>query len=147
MENRSIGTVLNRIRRRLDLCWNEFLFKLFSFSYQYFCCLRMKLLETTKQLLVWLCMCPPDSSASKSRKLSYLTVSMAIFLINFGCTLSGFMYVYKSTDVKGSLFAFMASSATLVVLYTMTSAYQLRFKINQLFENLSVICTSGRCSD
>lgn len=109
--------------------------------------IEMKPLKITQQVLMWLCMCPAGESSSVVKKVAYTTISLIIFAINFGCTFSGFTYVvvYRSTDLKGCLFAFMASSATLVVLYTMTSAYYMRHGIKQLFEKLSVICRGSKC--
>lgn len=107
----------------------------------------MEPLKTTQQILIWLCMCPAEESSSVVKKAANTTISLIIFAINFGCTISGFMYffVFRSTDLKGCLFAFMASSATLVVLYTMTSAYFMRYKIKQLFVKLSIICCGSKC--
>lgn len=96
---------------------------------------------------MWLCMCPAEKSSSAVNKIAYTTISLIIFAINVGCTVSGYMYFikFRSIDLKGCLFAFMASSATLVVLYTMMSAYQMRYKIKQLFEKLLIICCSSKC--
>lgn len=109
----------------------------------------MRPLKTTKQVLMWLCMHPAEKSASAAKKFAYKTISLIIFAFNFGCTISGYMYVkeFKSIDFEGCLFAFMASSATLVVLYTMISAYHMRYEIKQIFEKLFLICGRSKCSD
>lgn len=106
----------------------------------------MKPLKTTQQVLIWLSMCPATEAPSAAKKVAYRTITLTIFAFNFGCAISGFTYVfmYKSIDLKGCLFAFMASSATLVVLYTMSSAYYMRYEIKQLFEKLSIICSDSK---
>ena len=108
----------------------------------------MKPLKGIQQVLIWLSMCPSEKSLSLLMRISYTTIFLIIFLINFGCTISGFMYFieFRSTDLKGCLFAFMASSATLVVLYTMMSTYHMRHKINQLFEKVFMICCNSKYS-
>lgn len=109
----------------------------------------MKPLKTSQRILIWLCMCSAEKSTSVRKSVTYFTIFLIIFAINFGNTISGYMYFikYMSTDLEGCLFAFMASSATLVVLYTMFSAYRLRHKINELFENLAIICANdSKCS-
>lgn len=97
---------------------------------------------------MWLCMVPAKESSSSVKKFAYKIIFLLILVINFGCTISGYMYffVYISTDFKGCLFAFMASSATLVVIYTMISAYYMRFEIKQLFVKLSIICSGSKYS-
>lgn len=105
----------------------------------------MKPLRSIQQVLMLLCMCPAEKSSSVAKKIAYTAVSLTIFAINLGCTFSGFTYVfmYRSIDLKGCLFAFMAASATLVVLYTMISVHHMRYKIEELFEGLAVICCGG----
>lgn len=120
-----------------------FYFILHNFSVEFlFEKKKMNTLRTTQRIFVWLSMCSAEKSASIGKRIACYTIALTIFAINFLNTISGYMYFikFKSTDLKGCLFAFMASSATLVVLYTMINAFRLRHKTNELFKDLSIIC-------
>lgn len=104
-------------------------------------------LKTIKNIIKWLSMYPGGKSSSAKKKLAYLITSLIIFVFNVGNTISGYMYFkkFRSIDFNGCLFAFMASTATVVVLYTMISGYRMRFKIKQIIDKLFLICCSSKC--
>lgn len=87
-----------------------------------------------------------DELASTKKNPRYVATATAIFASIFGHMTSGFLVFmeYLSIDMKVALFAFMGFSANAALLYVLINAFWTRFKINEIFEELSVICAKSK---
>lgn len=90
---------------------------------------------------MWLGMCVPDKFTSRKIRIAYVGVASVVFALNLFCVLSNaaFFVEFISVDLKSALFAFMTISGFLAMLYTLINAFNLRYKINEIFEKLSEI--------
>lgn len=89
---------------------------------------------------------PPNQSASVKMRVAYVGATSAIFALVFYSMASSFIVLIKflTIDIKVAVFAFMAVSACVALLYSMINAFQARCKINKIFEKLSVMCSEGK---
>lgn len=102
---------------------------------------KIKPLATTKLMMTWLSMCPADKSMSHGQKMRYIANTVTVFVANgihFTASLI-FILKYHSTDFGGAAFAFMATSGTLGLIYSLIAALQLRKQIGNIFTSLSTI--------
>lgn len=108
----------------------------------------MEPLTTTKLLLTWICMCSANESTSVKNKIAYIGTASIIFALNLFCLVSNtiFFIEFVATDLNGALFAFMTIYGNFAMLYTLTNAFRLRYKINGIFESLFVICDESKLS-
>lgn len=104
----------------------------------------MEPLSTTKRMLIWLCMYPAHESSSRWRKTVYCAFGLTIFGINLFTLLVhlAFFIKFVSSDVFGSVFAFMAMDAVTAMCYTMVIAFIMRHQIQNIFEQLTKIYTN-----
>lgn len=106
----------------------------------------MEPLKTNKLLLTWIGMCAADKFTNKTNKIAYTGVASMVFALTLFSVLSNttFLLKFLSIDLKRALFAFMTVSGFLAMLYTQINAFNLRFKINELFEKLTKICCESK---
>lgn len=101
----------------------------------------MEPLKTNKLLLTWLGMCAAKKSTDKKTKMAYIGVASTIFAFIILCLISNIAFIVKflSTNLKGALFSIMTISGYAAMLYTQINAFNMRHKINGIFERLSKI--------
>lgn len=106
----------------------------------------MKPLETIQWLLTWQSILLPNQSDSVKKRIAYRGATSVIFASVFYYTMSSFMVLIKfsTTDMKVAVFAFMAFSGSAALLYSMINAFQAQYKINEIFEKLSMIYSENK---
>lgn len=105
------------------------------------------MLETTKQVMTWLCMYPADDSLSPYQKTLYGASGLLVFLINSTYAAAHLAYIWKHflTDLEGSLLALMILTAFGSVAYISIIAFSKRHKIAEIFLNLRSIYDACKC--
>lgn len=105
---------------------------------------EMEPLYTIKRMLIWMYMCKSEKIANKWSKVTYFTFGLVTLLSNLSALAAHFAYIYRflSTDLKGSLFAFIGIFGFCGVSYVMITALFLRERMNNIFEKLSEICNT-----
>lgn len=101
----------------------------------------MEPIETVKQMLIWLCVCPSPKSASKSAKLAHLAFTVFVFSGNIGGAITHgfFLFKFGATDLKGSIFSFMGSTGFSAILYVMIILSSMGHQITSILGQLSII--------
>lgn len=100
----------------------------------------MKPLESTQQVMKWLCMCAPDPTEKTSKQIAYVVcVSTGIvFYLGMIASSVAFFMKYVSIDVGESLYALYQISVS-GMLYVVIVAIFMRHRINSLFQKLMLI--------
>lgn len=103
--------------------------------------IQMEPIETVKQMLIWLCVCPSPKSASKSAKLAHLAFTVFVFSGNIGGAITHgfFLFKFGATDLKGSIFSFMGSTGFSAILYVMIILSSMGHQITSILGQLSII--------
>lgn len=106
----------------------------------------MKPLVTSERVLIWLCMCSSERTASRNKKLMY-----AIFgLISIFSTVVGlvaavtFVYKYMFISLELTLYVLMNVSGGAGLLYSWAVAFAARDKVSAIFERLSMIYSASK---
>lgn len=98
--------------------------------------LRMRPLQTTERVLIWLCLLPADKTTSKWTKLSYFAFSAVVVTSNvtfFAASIVFFMRFY-STDLHGSFYAIFQITGMLPIIAMIIVSFCMRRKIEMIFE-------------
>lgn len=104
------------------------------------------MLETNQRVLTWLCMHPPDESATAWKRMAYIIAALIIFAVLLSATIAHIVYFLKfvSTDLEGSLVALMIIDGMIGFVYSFVTAFNLRYKIQTIFENLTSIYEASK---
>lgn len=96
---------------------------------------------TTKLVLTWLSVCPAAESTSKFKKMAYKSFTVANYVAHLSGFLTYLVYLlkYSSTDLEGSIFAFMAITTYVGMVYITASLSLQRDQISEIFRKLSTI--------
>lgn len=107
---------------------------------------KVQPLATSRQMLMWLSMCPADELMEASRKNAYAAYTWIIFIINLISFIASlaFCSAYISTDFDSSTLAFMLSVGELGLIYFMIAGIRMRHQIEQIFKGLSTIYDSSK---
>lgn len=98
-------------------------------------------MQTNKLLLTWLSMCAADKFTSRTTRIVSGVVASTIFALDLFSLLSNIIFtIFAITDFKGGLFTFMTINGYALMLYTLMSAFSLRYKFDELFQKLTEIC-------
>lgn len=100
---------------------------------------KMKPLQTNKRMLIWLCMCSPNSKDTNVwKKVSHIAFSLMIFVFNLWVVIAhlAYFWTYRSTHLDESLFALTNATAFSVVMYSMIYAFFTRRRTRRIFKNL-----------
>lgn len=103
--------------------------------------IKMEPLKTTKWVLTWLCVCPATESTSKFKRMAYVLFTIADYVAHFSALFShvAYLWKYSSTDLEGTIFAFMGVVTFVGLIYIMASLSLQRKQITDIFRNLSKI--------
>lgn len=108
----------------------------------------MKPLETNRQCLVWLCICPADKPTSQCQRLAHAicaTIALTGLIAGFVAS-SAYAWKFISIDIGQTLYACTFLCGELSVFYiTLVGMILKRHQINGIFENLSTIYKARKC--
>lgn len=106
----------------------------------------MQPLKTVKETLVWLSICKPPESTSKSKRIACILCSVLVFVGNVWGLVGHLAYIFKigSNDPEGSVFAFMGSVGFISSNYILVSVFVFRYRIRVIFEHLAQIYASRK---
>lgn len=105
----------------------------------------MKPLLTNLRVLIWLCACPFDESASNPKRLAYITFTSIVIVLNICVIISSIVYSIKfiHIDLEMSLFAFSQIFSFICSSYmAILNPLFLRRKIMNIFNKLYEIYDS-----
>lgn len=101
----------------------------------------MEPLVSVKELFTWLCIRPVDGTISEWKKTARVPIAianLAVMVSHFTASLVFFIR-FVTTDLPGSLFAFMCCCGDFSIVYILITAFILRHRVNEIFEKLSAI--------
>lgn len=106
----------------------------------------MEPLKTIQWLLKWQSISPPEQSASLKQRIAYIafSITVATLILYYAASCLILFIQFVRIDLKEALFALMAFSGCAALLYTVINAFRARFKINELFEKLSLIYSESK---
>lgn len=96
----------------------------------------MKPLEANYRIFSIFCICPPDGPPNNFTKFRNAFTLIFGFVITFLGSIASFVYIKNNvhTDLTGSIFALLHSSAIIVGSYTFVRAFLLRMDITETFD-------------
>lgn len=104
---------------------------------------KMIPLPTTKRVLTWLCLCPPNKSTTTTTKriFNYVLFTLLVFAFILSSMAAGFTFSFKfvSIDLKPSLFTFLVVAQLAATIYGLIVAFFLRHKVAAIFDGLTAI--------
>lgn len=108
----------------------------------------MKPLEFQQQIFTWIYLCSPDEVTSVWKKIIYFILFVIVFLGNFtsGAGALAFIIKYVSVDLENSLYAVFQLCAVGSVSYIFIAAFFLRYRINDIFKQLTEIYDTSKDS-
>lgn len=106
----------------------------------------MILLKTTRQALIWLCVCPPPEGTNIWKRIFYVFFSFVVFFFIAFSGIWVFAFFLKAihTDLEESLFAFFQVNATIGVIYMLTAGVVLRYKVKDMLEDLKALYEASK---
>lgn len=107
----------------------------------------MNLLSSIKSAMKWQCIYPAHQSASVWRKIAYKIVGGTLFVISFAAAAVhlAFMLEFWSTNLEGSLTAFMGFIANSGTVYIKLIAFPLQHQMRRIFVKLAHIYVASMC--
>lgn len=108
----------------------------------------MEPFKTNKWVLTWMCVFPAAIATSKLKRMAHILFAGTVLFGQFCGTVPhlAFFLEHKSTDLEGSLSAFMGFTTFFAVDYIIFSFYVQRKQVITIFEHLSIIYDSRKCS-
>lgn len=102
---------------------------------------KLKPLETTQQVLMWLCICPVVETVNKNKKLACIGLSSTVLLIIATQVIGSILFVerYAAVNLELSLYAFYQIFGWGPIFHMFVVALVLRHRITKLFVQLSNI--------
>lgn len=99
---------------------------------------RMKPMLTNKRMLIWLCMCSPNSRDPLLKKVYHIAFASMVFIFNLWVVAAhlAYFWTFRSTHLDESLFALTNATAFSVVMYSMIYAFFTRHQTRRIFKNL-----------
>lgn len=109
----------------------------------------MQPLATSKRMMTWISMCPPDESTNAQRKLAYTanTVTIAIFMAATFVSSVVFFSKFLLVDFDGAVYALLFAMGEFGVLYILTVALSMRHQIDNIYTSLACIYNSRKFDD
>lgn len=106
----------------------------------------MQPLTTTRQMMMWLCMCPIDEATARRQHIAYIAHTLTILIICLISITTGLAYCIEfiSVDFDGAVFGFMAGIAEFGIIYVLIAAINMRHQIEPIFTGLSRIYKSSK---
>lgn len=102
----------------------------------------MSPLNTTKQVLIWLCAHPTDNSTSKLAKIGYIICGVIFVNCMVIATLASGAYFVKYLlihDLENALYAFFQVESSIAAAFTQIVLILSQREMPYIFENLSKI--------
>lgn len=109
----------------------------------------MKPLTTNHQVMIWLCMCPADESASKKKRMIYVAFTFIVIAITVLCLLSCIVFIvkYLATDLESCLYVVFQVFAQTSILNEILVGLFMRHQIGAIFTKLSRIYIASKGQD
>lgn len=108
--------------------------------------LKMRPLQTTEQVLTWLCLLPADKMISDWRKLSYILLTAVIvtsIMAYLPASVAYFMRFY-STNLDGSFYALFQITGLLPIITMIVVSFGFRHKIKLIFDKFTKIYAESK---
>ena len=102
--------------------------------------------ETPKKMFTWLRVYPEVENTSELEKISHIIFALIVFCANLFSALAhwGYLWKYVSTDLKGSVFAFMGATTFSCLTYILIIVFLLRNRICNIINKLLEIYRSRK---
>lgn len=95
-------------------------------------------LKTSRHVLTWFCVYPPDESCNKWKYVAFTAIALTIHLCS--TTSDGIVFVaYISTDLEKSLMGLLQLFGNASMAYSIVTMLILQHKINHIFKSLTEI--------
>lgn len=107
---------------------------------------KMRPLEIQQQIFTWIYLCSPNEVTSIWIKIIYFILFVIVFLGNFTSWAGALAFIikYVSVDLENSLYAVFQLCAVGSVSYILIAAFFLRFRINDIFKQLTEIYDASK---
>lgn len=107
---------------------------------------KMEPLKTSKWLLTCMCIYPAAKATSRMKRLAYVMFAGLVIFGQFSGTFPhlAFFLINQSTDLEGSLSAFMGFTTFMAVDYIILSFYVQQEQVTNIFHHLSTIYDSRK---
>lgn len=101
----------------------------------------MKPLETSKQVVTWLCGFPRDEFASQRKKIAYFTFALSVIVASILSVTASVVFIYKNAliSLEETLFSLYHNIGACVTIYQTISTILLRHKFMAIFDDLTKI--------
>lgn len=101
----------------------------------------MNLLETNKQVLMWLCGIPPKEFDKKWKNIPYIILTASVIMVHSLAVISSAVFIYKNVSVslEETLFSLFHNVGNSSTLYQSIAIILLKKKLTEIFESLSKI--------
>lgn len=99
------------------------------------------MLQTTKQIMILLCMLPAEASTKATEKISNIAVTLSMFSVLVFSSVSFSIFIWKNIriDFEAALVAVLQNNFILSGIYVFVSVFFLREKLYVIFEKLTTI--------
>lgn len=106
----------------------------------------MKPLVTSRRVLIWLCMCSSEKTASHSKKLAYAIFGFVSALSTATGSVASAVFVqkYVFTSLEVTLYVLMNLSGAIGLFYSWAVAFVARDGVDAIFERLSMIYNASK---
>lgn len=103
-------------------------------------------LKTNQQVFTWLCVCPPDKSASNLQKKMHFALILTVAAIIFSTLVSSFTFFLKyiSVDFEACLYGLFQVAAKMSALNVVVAGLIYRRHITDIFKDLSKIYAASK---
>lgn len=105
----------------------------------------MQPLAATREIMIWLSMCPPDETSNATQRKRHTACTWAVLIINlidFFASLT-FCLDFIRSDFDSSTFAFCCAVGEFGLIYFFITAIRMRLQIDEIFNGLSTIYNSS----
>lgn len=109
--------------------------------------MESKPLESAQKMFIWLCLYPVDKNTKNLKKLTYVLLSLFIFIGELTVVIGSLLFFIEhvSTDLTLSLYGFFQLSSASMA-YTFVALFLSKHKMITVFEKLTEIYDDCKCS-
>lgn len=104
-------------------------------------------LATTKRVMQWLALCPPNESSSELQKRGYQAFALFVFTINLVSFTASMAYSIKHfyDDFDGAMYSVMSNMSFFGLIYSMIIVNSMQQQVAEIFDRLSTIYRKSKC--